>query len=360
MSPSCSLRAFFSASVILPDWSFSRELLELLGGLLEVPLGQVLGEVEAGPELAISLSCCSCRLICSGEPSCFWRSFTASVSLLSWTRAWSFWAGGAFARVSAAFSISARSLSASANLVLSSSLRWLATFLPRALVCCATTRFSIGLGGPGLGPSLRRARARRASRRPAPPGMSGNQASRGSLGPNAEPTSSADTWRTASAIRARPASLSRRASGSVRAVLSRSLRWNAWSMATAASIRLGPRTHRDQGGRDHAQPAGDRQRQPLLPRQRPIGELLRREGQRRQGQRARPAPDQRRQESLEPQPPPDPPDRPVQLSHGSTPLVSARPDLSDERHSSDSIAYDPTAASRADEPFRTGDQPVEP
>ena len=143
ISPSCSLRAFFSASVVWNDVSWSWSFLSSLAAFWKSPLARSLAKSSAGPELASSLSCCNWRLICSGEPSCFWRSLTASVSLFSSTKTLAFWPGGVLARSSAAFSILASSFSASASLPCSSSLRWVAMRLPSARLCSTTTFRSI-------------------------------------------------------------------------------------------------------------------------------------------------------------------------------------------------------------------------
>ena len=71
-------------------------------------------------------------------------------------------------------------------------------------------------------------------------GISTSQARRGSRSPNSAATSRSATLRAASAIKARPAGVWRRSSGRVIAELSRSLRRNTRSIATAASRRLGP------------------------------------------------------------------------------------------------------------------------
>ena len=55
-------------------------------------------------------------------------------------------------------------------------------------------------------------------------GISTTQARRGSRRPNSAATSRSATFRTASAIKARPAGVSRRSAGNVRAELTRSFR----------------------------------------------------------------------------------------------------------------------------------------
>ena len=154
ISPSCSLRAFFSASVILPFCSFSWSCLSCSAAFLKSPLARSLANWSAGPFWPISLSCWSWRLTWSGEPSCFCRSLRASVSLFISTMSLSFWAGGALARSSAFFSIWASSFSASGNLSLSIACRWLAIFLVSASVLLRQgllVDLRLGLGQYGAG-----------------------------------------------------------------------------------------------------------------------------------------------------------------------------------------------------------------
>ena len=215
-----------SASVILPDWSFSLQLLELLGGLLEVALGQVLGEVRGGARAGHLLELLQLPVDLLGRAELLLAILHGVGQLVELDQGLVLLGGGGLREGLGRLLDLGEELVGLGELGLVELLALAGDLLAEGLGLLGDHALLDRLGGLGLGPAWTSSGTKSIATARAP-GMSGNHASRGSLGPNAEPTSSTDTWRTASAIRARPASLSRKASGSVRAVLSRSLRWNA-------------------------------------------------------------------------------------------------------------------------------------
>ena len=202
----------------------------------------------------------------SGEPSCFFRSLRASVSLFISTISLSFWAGGALARSSAFFSIWASSFSASGNLSLSIACRWLEIFLVRASVCLVrafVSSFGLGLGHARFAGTQAGTKSMETAR---PAGIRTTQARRGSLGPNAEVTSRSASFRIASA--------SERPAGRRLAQVAGQGQRGAQPLVEMEGVIDGhrgveparPAEDRDQGGDQQAQAAGDRERRPLRAR----------------------------------------------------------------------------------------------
>ena len=234
----------------------------------------------------------------------------------------SFSAGGALASSLAVFSTSARSFSAFGELLLVEGLALLGHLLARGRGLLGHDLLVLlGVVKVAATEAFRLVHSGTRTIRPATrTGRIGNQARRGRARPNRSVTSRSATWRIASAIKARPAEVSRSPSGKGQG---RAQALVEPEGAVERHGRLGPvgsGEGSDQGGDDHPQPRADGEGPPGRAGDGHLPEPL---DPRTTVARASPpgqAPDRRRQEPLKPQPPPDPPDRPVQIFHGPPPL----------------------------------------